>query len=37
MVKFAASQPGEEIIEKSFFMIRQLIVETSPIEYQHAE
>jgi hypothetical protein len=37
MVKFAASRPGEEIIEKSFFMIRQLIVETSPIEYQHAE
>ena len=37
MVKFAASKPGEEIVEKSFFMIRQLIVETSPIEYQHAE
>jgi hypothetical protein len=37
MVKFAASKPGEEIVEKSFFMIRQLIVETSPIEYNHAE
>lgn len=37
MVKFADSKPGEEIIEKSFFMIRQLIVETSPIEYEHAE
>jgi cell division FtsZ-interacting protein ZapD len=36
MVKFAASKPGEEIVEKSFFMIRQLIVETSPIEYEHA-
>lgn len=37
LVKFAASKPSEEIIEKSFFMIRQLIVETSPIEYDHAE
>jgi hypothetical protein len=37
MVKFAASKPGEEIVEKSFFMIRQLIIETSPIEYNHAE
>jgi hypothetical protein len=37
LVKFAASKPSEEIIEKSFCMIRQLIVETSPIEYDHAE
>lgn len=37
MVKFAASKPGEDIIEKSFFIFRQLIVETSPIEYEHAE
>jgi len=37
LVKFAASKPGEEIVDKSFFMIRQLIVETSPIEYEHAE
>lgn len=33
MVKFAASKPGEEIVEKAFFELRQLVIETSPLEY----
>ncbi len=33
MVKFAASKPGEEIVERAFFEIRQLVIETSPLEY----
>jgi len=37
MVKFADSKPGDEVVENSFFIIRQLVTETSPIEYNHAE
>ncbi|MBM3185664.1 MAG: hypothetical protein FJZ67_05130, partial [Bacteroidetes bacterium] len=35
MVKFAASEPTEELIEKSLFLLRQTIVETSPIEFEY--
>ncbi|MEN9303845.1 MAG: hypothetical protein RL264_2274 [Bacteroidota bacterium] len=37
MVKFAASSPQEEIVEMAFYQLRQLILETSPIEYVHAQ
>lgn len=37
MVKFAASEPTEELIQKSLFLLRQTIVETSPIEFEYAE
>lgn len=37
MVKFAASEPAEELIHRSLFLIRQIVSETSPIEFQHAE
>jgi len=37
MVKFAASEPAEELIQRSLFMLRQTIVETSPIEFEYVE
>jgi hypothetical protein len=37
MVKFAASEPAEELIYKSLFLLRQIVSETSPIEFEHAE
>lgn len=37
MVKFAASEPAEELVYKSIFLLRQVISETSPIEFEHAE
>jgi hypothetical protein len=37
MVKFAASEPTEELIQKSLFLLRQTILETSPIEFEYAE
>jgi hypothetical protein len=35
MVKFAASEPAEELIQKSLFLLRQTVVETSPIEFEY--
>jgi hypothetical protein len=35
MVKFAASEPAEELIQKSLFLLRQTVAETSPIEFEY--
>lgn len=37
MVKFAASEPAEELIHRTLFLLRQIVSETSPIEFPHAE
>jgi hypothetical protein len=37
MVKFAASEPTESLIERSFHEMRQLVIETSPLESKHVQ
>jgi hypothetical protein len=37
MVKFAKSQPDEIAIYKHAQLARQIVAETSPIEFDHAE
>jgi hypothetical protein len=37
MVKFAASEPTEILIEKSFHELKQLVIETSPLESEHVQ
>lgn len=35
LVKFAASEPTEFSVQKSFFFLRQTVIETSPIEFEY--